>query len=302
MKLKPTERSSSTVRERYGYLNDDLPDEVWIWEFARRTNEYRQAFDHFKSLEGTVFEAPPRNPAEGKFFSFLGAAYDAGIQSTGVGEEFESDHHAKVTFWWAIEGHERCLVHLAFPDYHYPFKAFTGTDKEQQISVRQWRPYKVAVGMGKTEGLECALDPETGKRLLIDPFRRPFRKGTSDYDAFVETYLSDCVRMEDTIFVGISKDAKDSDLEALLKVVRSHLRPSRVRNHKNKWKYYLIAYDLDQEGKELKDIADLLNSTYGEVAADERDVKRYRKEALDLIVGRKYLKYLRIHEEPEEEE
>lgn len=79
----------------------------------------------------------------------------------------------------------------------------------------------------------------------------------------------------------------------LLPSIRNYLQPRKIRIRTDKWKDYLIVYDLKKEHLTYKEIADSIINVSPEKKRlfDEKNIENYYKNALELINGG-YKKYL----------
>lgn len=104
---------------------------------------------------------------------------------------------------------------------------------------------------------------------------------------------------EDTLYIGVALTSKMNDvLEEIHRILGPRLKknPTKLRAT-DKWKYYLIIYDLmkDYDSLNYNDVAGILADIYPEEGRlfDERNVQNYRKNAVFLIEG-DYKKYLYV--------
>ena len=75
-------------------------------------------------------------------------------------------------------------------------------------------------------------------------------------------------RLEDTIYIGISRKAKITEIEKyLLPELKRYLIPHAPKIRDDKWKYYLIVYDLKRQHNDItfEDVSILLMNTYPEI-------------------------------------
>lgn len=100
----------------------------------------------------------------------------------------------------------------------------------------------------------------------------------------------------ETIYIGVSIWGRLKDVQKALEPhLKSLLKPPKTRIRANdKWKYYLITYDLKTIGIDYERIAFILSEYYKPPKADVFDIRtieNYHKSALALINGG-YKKYL----------
>jgi hypothetical protein len=114
--------------------------------------------------------------------------------------------------------------------------------------------------------------------------------------------LSPSGRPSETIYIGISKRASIKEIEKILMPeIKKRVVGKRIRT--DKWKYYLIAYDLRKENYNYSEISEIMYQSYSfnednerqkkvnNVDYDVRTVENYYKNALALIAGG-YKKYI----------
>jgi len=115
---------------------------------------------------------------------------------------------------------------------------------------------------------------------------------------------------ENTIYVGISKKARIRDIKNYLLPIlsKSWLNPDKPKIRTDKWKYYLIVYDLKEKYPDVsyEDIANILSEAYPDIKIKKgkaikkvegsdfftiKNCENFYKSALALING-DYKKYL----------
>jgi hypothetical protein len=128
-----------------------------------------------------------------------------------------------------------------------------------------------------------------------------FMRIPSSKDTIVTPILDRCDENEDIFYVAVNKkaniaDLKESMLDEIAKIIKKENKP-RIR--KNKWKYYLIVYDLKQKFNDkitYSEIGDILNKAYPteekEYFVDTRNINHYYEYATSLING-DYIKHLK---------
>ena len=104
--------------------------------------------------------------------------------------------------------------------------------------------------------------------------------------------ISPSLDIENTLYVGISLNAKKEDLKAQLeRLIDEHVKTQKgARFYPNKWKYGLIARDIRNDSTVRRtpsfgDISGLLASTYpnDDNLTDEKNIQNYYKTAETLI-------------------
>ena len=104
--------------------------------------------------------------------------------------------------------------------------------------------------------------------------------------------ISPSLDIENTLYVGISLNAKKEDLKAQLeRLIDEHVKTQKgAKFFPNKWKYGLIARDIRNDGSvrrtpTFSEICELLSSTYPDDKnlKDEKNIQNYYKTAETLI-------------------
>jgi hypothetical protein len=101
----------------------------------------------------------------------------------------------------------------------------------------------------------------------------------------------------DTLLIAINLNKSKREIEKEIeKVLRIHKQRKKSSVRIDKWKYYLIVYDLKQPNINYSEIADLLSHAYPtkKHLFDERNIENYYKTALELVNGgyKRYIRYL----------
>jgi hypothetical protein len=251
----------------YDYM-DSMPLKGWIWEIIRRGEGYKQEYD---KLETAI---KSEQDIREKLNVFLLKAHELGVDccSTSDNTKLNKD------YFLAIEVEESSFMVIPKPQSQYRFLI------ENPISINGESAYNIlnsinrkfydkfidrATRMMSTKKFS---DPHTGNFLL-----RALTLNTPG----------------NTIYIGISKKAKDEDIKQLTQQLRTYLKPDKPRIRDDKWKFYLICYDIKKQGFSYEEIADSLIEVYrdNEALLDTRNIENYYKNALELING-DYKKYL----------
>ena len=100
----------------------------------------------------------------------------------------------------------------------------------------------------------------------------------------------------DTLYLAVSKNAPIKQIEEEIgEILKTHVHSRKTKlRASDKWKFYLIAYDLKQQSFSFGQIAVILSEAYPtpkNEPYDERTIQNYYKNALSLIDG-EYKKYL----------
>ena len=104
--------------------------------------------------------------------------------------------------------------------------------------------------------------------------------------------ISPSLDIENTLYVGISLNAKKEDLKAQLeRLIDEHVKtPNSARFHPDKWKYGLIVRDIRNDRSvrmtpTFSEICELLSSTYPDDKnlIVEQNIQNYYRNAESLI-------------------
>ncbi len=278
MNWKERQRWKATLKKNYDYLSN-IPHKGWVWEFARRTKEYKEAIDYFAAQERLGDSDEER---EG-YFLHIDEIMNLGLSFTEVDPEFKDERFVINRFQ---DDKLHVWVHL---HYRVPYSALTAGELKTFLNP----PFQVVVGKEEIEDGFTAHSLNRGEFTVLKHPEFPLPDGVVDYGSLVSRLLA-CPWEHYTVFVGISKKAGEQDLRDLVKAVRPYLQGKRIKRRDDKWKLYLIVYDLhEKERLTFDDISDILQETYGGNQT-ERDVERHYKEAATLIDKKKYKKYLMI--------
>lgn len=251
------QQRAKSIREEYAYM-DQMLLEGWIWEFVRRTKEYRQRCDKHSfssSIHGDDVIAPIIT-----------------ISLSGINAK------QYVVQRISIAAHK--LLYFLFPRYAYRYSDFAPNCTPK---------------IPRVHGIECFTFQEIVKlnqgSLLTE-------LGTHDSTEDKVRAAFECLalgKIEDTLYIGISMNARIADIEKPLgSLIRQHLKQRQKRVIDKKWKFYLMVYDLKHEGLEYNEIADLLSEAYpeNEKFSEGKNIGNYHKAALSLIEGGDYKKFL----------
>jgi hypothetical protein len=274
-------KEAAKIWEAYAYV-DNMSLEAWIWEFIRRSRDYRHFFDKFKKLslcENVSFENLKNliPECEGIPLSVPGIMRTPG-DFTISQHEFNTTQMVVVCATFG-EG----KIFFALPDYLIPYNDFipygSGRSAKHPVEISRLDPYNI-------------LEPSSWYMHGTIA-----RYGDNDAGELLKYLGVDTEEgIKKSVYVRISTQAREGDLKQLLKDVKQYLSPKKLRVRDKKWKYYLIVYDLkEQHGYASNDIADILNSAFpkrhGEVY-DETNIQYYYNQAIQLIDKGKYKEYL----------
>jgi hypothetical protein len=276
----------------YDYM-DKMPLEGWIWEIVRRGESYKHEYE---KIEKAAEESKAK-------IDKLLSSFQSGVSKMGI------DFHLK------------CAERRTFnPDYFLLIECeaslFIGIPKPQskyiclnaETQIKQIKPWNIinlaeeAVGLTYrmfekshiAENWRAVISSTTESSMNDE--KLPFTRReiiTTMYLLNHLLYGLAAPTPEDTVYVGISKGAKDEDIDKLIRTVKKYLKSNKPRVRDEKWKYYLICYDLRKKGLAYKQIEDILIRSYPkyENSFRERTIQNHNANALKLIQG-DYKKYI----------
>jgi len=277
---------AAKVKEEYEYM-DTMSDEGWLWEFARRTTKYMDAFERLKNI------------ASQKAYGEMGdvcvsLGFSAGILST----LYEAKHMFSET---------------GFPDHKNTWEDIKG--HIASLKLRGWMAITFKRTNAEAENHWCYQQINNTEEikdyhtlLMVNPFYE-MENGEDAIINFFENALLCSWNLEDTVFFGVSKKASDSDIKEIQKIIRRERRKERKeekqkRKRPDEWKYYIVVYDLIKKEKlEPNEVVTILNAAgavkiknttieEGEEPWEYKDVNRYYREAVRLIEHEDFKKYL----------
>lgn len=292
------EKIAERIKEEYNYM-DKLPAEGWIWEIIRRTRKYQDFFKEAEKLS--------TNFSDAKYQSFAWEAYEVfndGLVRVSIAENDGGSRRSKAQY----EPYYAC-IHFPFDQntrvtlvprpsakyvdlqssgvvYHIrgslPYRAALWREVNWfEPKKHRWRPTEPGV----------VLKYWRGRPIYIDEGEAP----PFWYEGNMIKHIT-IGSKEETLYIGISKKARVVDIEkGLLPIIQRYLEPVPQRMRTDKWKYYIVAYDLYETGKmTYREIANLFDTAYARkhTSYDEKDIQRYHSEAVMLIEKEAYQKYL----------
>jgi hypothetical protein len=298
---KRIKERSKEIRAEYDYL-DSIPTGGWIWEFLRRSESYRNAY---QGLEQIVKEGIEDDKVQQRLLEFEEYAREGGLwisRSRPVPEEqCEGYLPIRIPLSKFMEDIRKISMHVDdVHDYSYI------PDPKRKLVDFQWGPFLAGMapmqprviitpsaemenqivtlpatprGVG---GKSLFTIHESIKDIIIDKILKKDNIFSEDapspfQDDLPESFLTNSDKKimrhalneevdKETVYVAISRRATHSELKKhLLSYVKTYLTPHKPRKHDPKWKHYLIVYDLRETSHEeitYEIIADLLTKAY----------------------------------------
>lgn len=276
----------------YDYV-DDMPVEGWIWEFARRSKEYKQywgKYKHLVTLEKmdllTLLEAEEKESPFGANFMF----WDP---TDKWSDEYKDFFFAK--------GASKCspveVINLMWCAIH-------DSKKITELRISKGKTHKIT-SMPNIEKIRHAdihsSYDEEGMRILsyypyyygsLHPLQRLIPKLKNENYLMALIDISAPASIDDilkTLRPQLAQWRKKLNLPKIRDAKTSKGKNRLIKNARI-WKSYLIVYDLIGEGMSYEAASNLL-SGYDEDYGSEKTIGRHYKAAEKMINGG-YKKYL----------
>lgn len=291
------ERDVERLRKDYEYMDDIDSIADWIWEFIRRSKDYKSIIDDLQELKKDV----PK-----MYVNYREDLFGTGI--TWISIQCRSHN----------EDQCRKKINKSCPDeitgkLNSMGIAFSKFGYETESSVEGWVTFnddehKITVGIPhhknrSNQFVESNRPIIKGIKVVkcftAEEFMGRLYKGAKDGKIDFKTppiILSPDILPMECLYMGISRNAEPKQIMKELKAIVTKYITDR-ENRPNKggvWKYYLIAYDLKYKYgcSHYSEIRRRLIDAYpNSVPDDFKTGKNYYKAAEDLINGG-YKKYL----------
>ena len=297
--LRGIKQEAQRIREEYAYM-DDLPLEGWMWEFIRRGRTYQDAFKAFEeqvTAHDTKLPTPVKidlqytellfqdEEVSDKFFDLI----EKGVSWPTI---FNTPRDPKLYFIYggtAIENGD------GFPRPERKYCEF-----EKDVSPityskpAHWETGDDAFEMLKTDllfvlkqvfmELDTAKAQNLSRSLLCDNLDRWIHRTLNIFR----------MRFGGGIVIHVdTKRGKEEIKAELNSIIDQCVEQSKVKRRDNKWKYYIIVYDLKQRGLGYPEISELLVESFPEEKNlfDIKNVENYWTKAHFLIDLNEYEKY-----------
>jgi len=276
-KYDSEEKRARELAKSFQYL-DNLTEEGYLWEFARRTRTYREAYERFIGL------CRAQKPDYDLIAECLETVRTTKIDPViTVKKPLRGYHLATVKY---TEPLLYSHLYYSLPDYHINYRGFnTIPDIGYPVQIIGRYRYRILMGFPSTvDSLKYQRNrPQIERPYLFDS---RYSKPMKPY-GFLSCFLSPENKAEDTIFVGISKTARREDLNRMVEDISQYFSKEKPRRIQRKWKSYLIIYDLRRQGWDsaaLEDVLPIIDDTF----ADAKNIKNGYKAAVELIEKGQY--------------
>lgn len=270
---------SNDIRAKYDYL-DNLDAPGWIWEFVRRNTEYRNIYADLEELLPNA--------------------------ELSTDEPYLTPQDIPLKL---ISNPKIVSKKLELMERMFGVKPNTRVGRTSEgYLVKEVKGTGAFIGIPNPDMRHCDLSPEpvirgakpVASARFKDKAINELRHGNIEefYRYCFKTInkISPSLDIENTMYIGISLNAKKDDVKEYLdKLVDKYVVPLKVKIRPEKWKFYLITYDLRTGPKKITytEIGDLLSTAYPDVKSlfDDLNIQNYKKNAVALIAS-EFQKYM----------
>lgn len=260
----------------YSYL-DNIPFAGWMWEFIRRSPEYRKKYDDIKNTSEIahlltkekrrmfVYEQTFSRGKNHLYSKLTNLEKDNFVRPLIV---FDADEDSEHFLLLGIEQRPSTFVGIPKPTSKY------------------------------CDFLEKRSFVQGAKAVLWFTFSDDIEKLSREVLAY---YLKSITHLnsENTLYIGISLGANPKDVQEELNIVLDkNIKSKKRKPRMDKWKYYLMIYDAVKNGLKMSKISEILSSYIEDLDeaakfGSERKIRLHYSRAESLIRG-EYKKYLNL--------
>jgi hypothetical protein len=282
--IENIEDQAMRIVEEYAYM-DKLPLEGWAWEMIRRGQDYPRLVDECLRDRKGIHTNPKYKSAERALIKrkLFMRSWEKKFAAIGLDVMFDEGEHSK--------DHYRVVK---FRD-HYETNYLALPDFEKKYIEFNIKPS--IIGTRSVKHVEYSTIAEW--QTTVEDWEAP----DTDIGAIDELlHMLSPVKFEDTLYLGISRVGKKNEiLTQISGIIDKFAKPTKKRLRTDKWKNYLIVYDLVENKKyQYSKVADIMcqaSSRPGfskKAIFDEDNVKDFHEAAQRLIDSVGYKKYLSI--------
>lgn len=312
---------AARIPDTYDYL-DSMPLEGWIWEFVRRSEHYRERYANLKKgVEAGVSGERLLSMVN----NFVNEARTEGIIlfSEGMKRSHKNSEDCYLSVplpmerYFDSQSFNMLNEEVLEPNAYIPNPDKRFVDFKIRTFLLQGTPFDGTIVSHSRHGLiRTSLVPHPVGRepdfkiyaslskLLLDQASPKSEVSKIELkDGKADVTLSEKPDPE-VMYIAVSRKAKYTDIQKyLLSEVKAYLKPPDKKLRVDKWKYYLMVYDLRiRYGESMvnKDIANIFATAYPAAKSNKKRLPAYFKaknitnhydDALALING-DYRKYL----------
>lgn len=268
------------IKIDYSYMIDEMPLDGWMWEFIRRTKQYK-----------ALIEEIQQNEKDGKSnWSLLKNLKHIGVRGSFAIPPPDDDLYQTIVTYPDDNNTSLCIPKndVKYSAFSVRFPSILGIDPVGYRTFDDLSLYYRYV-------IEGAIEAAEWKR----------KKGPFSLKGILEIIpnrlledMAPC-SLEDTIFIAISTKAQKTDvMEELEDIVDQYVKPPKIKSRKDKWKYYIIVYDLMEnvrlENSTIAKIFDKMFPKSGGMKYSKTEIDRWYSQAVLHIDKGRYKDYLLI--------
>lgn len=267
------DKEAERIREEYAYM-DDLSLNGWMWEMIRRTSQYQQNVNKIDALVKPL----PKDRTSGTHSALVRHVSDIKDMKIELYEEDPREYSGDLHILISIDS-DTCLP---VPRYEFKYNEFETNQGPHIIGFSEIRafPHKFL--------------------KLISEFPYP----TSEENNYPIPKLLSILSPhdpDDIIYICFSKHGqKEVILRSMNKMLDHFLEPIDNRKRLDRWKNYIIVYDLmgENDGPDkYVTIAKIFDKAFPKVKGGKHTkggIKTWHDQAKLLIRGNEYKKYLTV--------
>jgi hypothetical protein len=294
--FKAIELEGQRIRTEYAYMDNMQKErnlDGWIWEFVRRGREYQEAFEDFQHFVSLNPHRTKIDILDDRWFNQDNDFWDQfrNITSTGV-------------FWPAIT-HEPLNPDLYFiyddgdkdvnSGFPRPDRKFCDFDNNPKPIVHR---KCVHYQKGETMLLHAKADILFLVKRIFSELEKAKKERLSkkslgdNIDRWIYRALNIYERKfgKGVVITVDTQRGKDEIKAELNSIIDAVVPRSGTKRRDDKWKYYLIVYDLKKTGLNYPEISLILSESFAEEKnlLDAKNVENYWKQAHFLIDEKQY--------------
>lgn len=304
--IEAIKHEAERIRKEYAYMGE-IPLEGWVWEFVRRTPEYISMFKEMKEIapvyKRNSMAFPHNYQVNPRVFELLEKITETGLYLCPT-DPYEWSEEEDRFLVIPLRRDDSQMFCIALPHFNAKCsEIYERINLFLDINPVKFLPYKILFFFTKSF-----------KNIVTSSGQDPFalKKTEESVTSSVQDplILLSPTTPNDTLYFGVSKTAKkEIIMKHISAYLDAYLEPPKKRVRTDKWKHYLIAYDLKKHNNyDYPQIADVLSEAYPdgldiEEATKERETQKigknivsgghfterncenFYKEALELIDG-----------------
>ena len=246
---------ANRIVEEYAHM-DTLPFEGWMWEMMRRGHEYPRLLDECLRDRKSIHANPKYKSIEKPWMrrALFMRLWGRKFASIGLDVIFDEDRHSR-DHCHVVRFRDRYeTTYMALPDFKEKYTEF------------KFKP--TIIGTRSVKYAEYSAIDEWRKTVEDE---EDYSIDEGSIDALL--HMLSPVRFENTLYIGISRTGKRKEIEdQVLYLIKRFVKSSKNRVRTDKWKYYLIVYDLakkDEYG--YTKVSEILTEAYPDPKPSKKD-------------------------------